>query len=48
MTGKQIPIQMYSNADGWGTRWRSSFRHVATSRKVVDTILDGVNWNFSL
>ena len=26
----------------WDTRWRSWFRHRATSRKVVDSIPDGV------
>ena len=27
----------------WGTRWRSWFRHCATSRKVAGSIPDGVN-----
>ena len=26
----------------WGTRWRSSLRHCATSRKVAGSISDGV------
>ena len=26
----------------WGTRWRSWFRHYATSRKVADSIPDGI------
>ena len=30
----------------WGTRWRSLFRHCATSRKVADSIPDGVNGIF--
>ena len=30
----------------WGTRWRSWLRHCSTSRKVADSILDGVIGSF--
>ena len=30
----------------WGTRWRIWLRHCATSRKVADSIPDGVNGVF--
>ena len=29
----------------WGTRWHSSLRHCATSRKVAGSIPDGVNFH---
>ena len=31
-----------SNKINWGTRWRSWFRHCASSRKVAGSIPDGV------
>ena len=30
----------------WGTRWRSWLRHCATSRKIADSIPDGIIGNF--
>jgi hypothetical protein len=30
----------------WGTRWRSWFRHYATSRRVAGSIPDGVTGIF--
>jgi len=42
--------KIYNSKKNWGgTRWRSLFRHCATSRKVVGSISDGVtgifNWH---
>ena len=44
----QKPIRLEYNFQNGGTRWRSWFRHCATSRKVAGSIPAGVTGSFSL